>query len=433
MRLSKKLLVFCFSVFAVFAIGACKSKKSIPQNAAYPVNAVKVLKTDLPFDMQFPAQLAGSLDVQVRAQAGGILKAMLYEEGSYVTQGTQLFQIDDEPYKIALEKAEADLAQAQSVETQTKKDYKRMEYLHKRDSISQKDYDDSVAAYNSAKANAKSAQAEADNAKMNLKYTKVTAPISGLTGIAAQSVGSLISPAGDSGLLTTMVQTDPVFINFYMPSNQFVALAKDFAVGKVVTGDKNASPVLVQIVLSDDSVYPQPAKIIYFDNSENPDTSSIFVRAALPNPENQRLLIPGQFVRVNLLGINYNNELVVPDSAVLATPAGEIAYVINQDNVLEARPVKGQLKNGVYMIESGLKEGDIVVLDGLIKVRAGEKVTPVMKEFAIQVKDKQQPENTKNIPGVSSGKETEVIIKDVPVVSEIPLVSESVSEDVNNE
>ncbi|MCL2390291.1 MAG: efflux RND transporter periplasmic adaptor subunit, partial [Endomicrobia bacterium] len=358
MRLSKKLLVFCFSVFAVFAIGACKSKKSIPQNAAYPVNAVKVLKTDLPFDMQFPAQLAGSLDVQVRAQAGGILKAMLYEEGSYVTQGTQLFQIDDEPYKIALEKAEADLAQAQSVETQTKKDYKRMEYLHKRDSISQKDYDDSVAAYNSAKANAKSAQAEADNAKMNLKYTKVTAPISGLTGIAAQSVGSLISPAGDSGLLTTMVQTDPVFINFYMPSNQFVALAKDFAVGKVVTGDKNASPVLVQIVLSDDSVYPQPAKIIYFDNSENPDTSSIFVRAALPNPENQRLLIPGQFVRVNLLGINYNNELVVPDSAVLATPAGEIAYVINQDNVLEARPVKGQLKNGVYMIESGLKEGD---------------------------------------------------------------------------
>ncbi|MCL2485602.1 MAG: efflux RND transporter periplasmic adaptor subunit [Endomicrobia bacterium] len=431
MKFLKIFSVFCFSVFLVFSVSSCKNKKNVPQNAAYPVNAVKVLKTDLPFDMQYPAQLAGSLEIQIRAQVGGILKAMLYQEGSYVTGGTQLFQIDDEPYKIALEKAQAIFEQAQSVETQTKNDYKRMEYLHKRNSISQKDYDDAVAAYKSAQANVKSAQAEVDNAKMNLKYTKVAAPISGLTGISIQSIGSLILPAGDSGLLTTMVQTDPMFINFSIPSNQFVNLAKEFTEGKIITDEKNVSPILVQIVFSDGSAYPENAKIVFFDNSENPDTSSILVRAVLPNPQGQRLLIPGHFVRVNLLGVSYKDELVVPDSAVLETPAGAIAYVINQNSILEARPVKGQLKNGVYMIASGLNEGDNIVLDGLIKVRPGEKVTPVMKEFAIQVKDKNQPETAANIPGSYSQTETEVIIKDIPV-SQIPLVSGSVEETTNN-
>jgi len=432
MRLFKSFVVLCFSFLIAFAVSSCGSKKPAPVAIAFPVNAVKVLKTDMPFNMQYPAQLAGSLEIQVRAQVGGILKAMTYREGSYVKRGTQLFKIDQEPYKIALEKAQASLMQAQSAAMQARNDYKRMVYLHKRGSISQKDYDDSVAAYDSAQANLKAAQAEVNNAKMNLRYTKVEAPISGLTGISAQSIGSLISPADASGLLTTMVQTNPMFINFSMPSNEFVTLARYFAKGTVATGGKNTEPILVQIVLPDGSIYPQTARIIFFDNTTDPNTSSIMVRAALPNPQNQRLLIPGQFVRVNLLGVSYQNALVVPVSAILQTPGGDLAYAVNKDNVLEARPVTGQRRDDVYMIESGLNEGETIVLDGLIKVKGGQKVNPIMKEFSIQVADrsKKQPATADNIPGAYSEKQTEVVIKDVQM-SKIPLVSESVSEKVN--
>jgi len=429
MKFLKGFLIFIFSAVIVFAVSSCGSKKPTPAAIAFPVNAVKVLKTDLPFDMQYPAQLAGSLEIQIRAQVGGILKAVMYREGSYVKRGTQLFKIDQEPYKIALEKAQASLAQAQSAVIQAKNDFKRMDYLHKRDSISQKDYDDSVSALAFAQANLKAAQAEVNNAKMNLRYTKVEAPISGLTGLSVQSIGSLISPAGDTGLLTTMVQTNPMFINFSMPSNQFVTLARYFAKGKIVTGDKNTAPVLVQIVLPDSSIYPQTARIIFFDNTTDPNTSSIMVRAALPNPQHQRLLIPGQFVRVNLLGVSYKDALVVPVSAILQTPGGDLAYVVNKDNVLEAQPVTGQRRGDVYMIESGLNEGDTIVLDGLIKVKAGQKVIPIMKEFAVQVATLKGPATADNIPG-SYERQTEVVIKDV-AVSKLPLVSGSVSESVN--
>ena len=231
-----------------FIFGGCKDKK--PAEApAVPVNAVAVVQQDYPWLMEYPAQVAGSLDVQIRAQVGGILQARLYDEGEFVTAGTQLFQIDDKEYKVALEKAQGSLAQAKAEVKRTQRTYQRMKTLRAQNAVSQQDYDNALSAYETAKANVQVAEAGVNNAQINLDYTKVTAPINGIAGKEAQTVGSLISAAGESGLLTTMVQIDPLYVNFSMPGRQFEKLSQGYRQGDIVLGDEEKQKILRYIVV----------------------------------------------------------------------------------------------------------------------------------------------------------------------------------------
>ena len=325
-------------------LAACGSDKKTQEAAPIAVNAVEVIEQDLPWNMEYPAQVVGSLDIQVRAQVGGILEARLYNEGEYVEAGTQLFQIDDEPYKVALEKASGALAQAQAEEKRTRRTYTRMKNLRADNAVSQQDYDNALSAYETAKANVQVAQAGVNDAQINLGYTRVTAPISGITGKEAQSAGSLIAPDGASGLLTSMVQINPLHVNFSMPSSQFNQLAAGFNAGQISLGDttKDTPPedeqayrdadandvsVYVEAILPNGNLYPERGKIIFFDSSENVQTSSLEIKAEFANPEHRRLLMPGQFIRVRLVGVVYKNAVLVPTSAVLNTAQGLIAYV----------------------------------------------------------------------------------------------------------
>ncbi len=179
--------VMALGLATVFVSGC---KKSTAGGAAAPtmVNAVEVVQQDLPWDIEYPAQVAGSLEIQIRAQVGGILEARLYNEGEYVEEGKQLFQIDDKQYKVALEKAQGALAQAQAEERRTQRTYARMKKLRADNAVSQQDYDNALSAYDTAKANVQVAQAGVNDAQINLGYTKVTAPISGIAGKETQSV-----------------------------------------------------------------------------------------------------------------------------------------------------------------------------------------------------------------------------------------------------
>lgn len=391
------------AVFAVLAgllfTGACKKKAAAPAQPVQPVNAVKVIKADLPWNIEYPAQVVGSLQINIRAQVGGILESRLYNEGEYVQEGTQLFQINDKEYKVALEKAQGTLAQAVADEKRTKRDYNRMQKLRADNAISQKDYDDALSAYEAAQANLQVAKAGVSNAEINLGYTKVTAPISGIAGKEAQSVGSLISPAGETGLLTTMVQINPLWANFSMPSRQFEKLASGYMSGQIVLGDgvnpdkvnpgvyretpADQAPIYVEAVLANGKLYPQKGKIIFFDSTENAQTSSLAIKAEFPNPRNSRLLMPGQFVRVRLIGATYKDAVLIPSSAALNTPQGLLVYVVDDNNTLSARPIQAELQDGMYIVTDGLKGGETVVYNGLIKVKPGMQVKTEMKEFKL--------------------------------------------------
>ena len=381
---------------ALFASG-CKKAETSGALPAPVVNAITVVQKDLPWDIEYPAQVAGSLEIQIRAQVGGILQARLYNEGEYVAEGTQLFQIDDKEYKVALEKAQGTLAQAQAEERRTKRTYARMKRLRADNAVSQQDYDNALSAYETAQANVKVAQAGVSDAEINLGYTKVTAPICGIAGKEAQSVGSLISPAGESGLLTTMVQINPLYVNFSMPSRQFEKLSAGFVSGQISIGteeqqDKLAAdqyrrtaaadaPLYVEVLLNNGKIYPEKGKIVFFDSTENTQTSSLAMKAEFANPKNSRALMPGQFVRVRLVGATYRNAILIPSSAVLNTAQGMLAYVIDANDTVTSRPIQAQLQDDMYIVTDGLKAGDRIVSEGLIKIRPGQQVQVQMRPF----------------------------------------------------
>ncbi len=383
---------------AVVLFAACKNKEAAAP-AAVTVSAVKVLQQDLPWNIEYPAQVAGSLEIQIRAQVGGILQSRLYNEGEFVTEGTQLFQIDDSEYKVALEKAQGSLAQAQAEERRTYRTFKRMKTLRASNAVSQQDYDNALSAYETAQANVKVAQAAVEGAQINLGYTKVTAPISGIVGQAIPSVGSLISPTGESGYLTNMVQINPLYANFSMPGSQFAQLAQGFLSGQIAFGnmqvgqqekaaeeykdkDVNDAAVYVEAIMPNGEVYPQRGKIIFFDSSENAQTSSIAMKAEFANPKNSSLLMPGQFVRVHLVGATFKDAILIPSSAVLHTAKELLVYVVDANNAVEARPIEADLQNDMYIVTKGLKAGDIVISEGLSRIRPGQTVQVQLQEFS---------------------------------------------------
>ena len=390
----------------ILAFAACK-KHEAAAPAAPVVSAVKVIQQDLPWNIEYPAQVAGSLEVQIRAQVGGILQSRLYNEGEYVTEGTQLFQIDDAEYKVALEKAQGSLAQAQAEEKRTYRTFKRMKTLRASNAVSQQDYDNALSAYETAQANVKVAQAAVEGAQINLGYTKVVAPISGIVGQAIPSVGSLISPTNESGYLTNMVQINPLYANFSMPGSQFNQLAQGFVSGQIAFGnmkaggpastpeeeqaqaeeyrnkDVNELAVYVEAVLPNGELYPQRGKIIFFDSSENTQTSSIAMKAEFANPNNSSLLMPGQFVRVHLVGATFKNAILIPSSAVLHTAKELLVYVVDANNMVEARPIEADLQNDMYIVTKGLQAGDVVISEGLSRIRPGQPVQVQLQDFAV--------------------------------------------------
>ncbi len=374
--MKKNNLLIGFVSVLLFLSG-CKEKKSV-QMAAPVVSVFKVAKQNVPLNIEVPAKITGSLEIQVRAQVGGILKSRSYKEGEFVHQGAKLFEIDEAPYRAVLTRAQGNLAQAESELKRTTRDYKRMEKLHKSKAVSQKEFDDSLSAYERAQANMKVAEGALHEAEINLGYTEVKAPISGIVRKEAQSVGNLISPSGESSLLTSMVQICPLHANFSISGSTWSEIGKGFQSGRVRLA--KTDDVKVQVVMADGTIYPQEGKIIFIDSSEDNQTSSISAKAEIPSTAAQKMLMPGQFVRVRIIGHEYKDALVVPATSLISTQAGFMVYVVRDDKTVEVRPVKAEVIDNKAVINEGLKENESVICEGIIKARPGQPVTPVFDE-----------------------------------------------------
>ncbi len=361
-------------LIALFIFSGCKEKKSIPTVAPI-VKAIKVKKESIPLHIEVPAKITGSLEIQVRAQVGGILKSRTYNEGEYIQEGKKLFEIEPSPYEATLTRAQGSLAQAQSELRRTSRDYERMQKLHKARAISQKEYDDSLSAFERAEANVKVAEGVLHEAEINLGYTQVKAPISGIVRKEAQSVGNLISPNGESSLLTSMVQVCPLHANFSISGTVWSNLAKSYTTGKISLAEKN--DVKVEVIMSDGSIYPEYGKIIFIDSSEDNQTSSVSVKAEIPSNEKQKILLPGQFVRVRIIGAQYRDVLTIPASSLISTDAGFNVYVIKTDKIVEVRPIQAEIVGNKAVVSNGLKENEVIVSEGIIKARPGQPVTPM--------------------------------------------------------
>ena len=369
-RTLKLLTVTLFGVTLLSACGGDKPKEGGPgamAGMAAPVSVIEAQPTKVMTSIEVVGQTEGAKEVEVRARVGGILLQRTYEEGASVKAGQKLFQIDRAPLEIALAQARATQVEAQARVDQTTRETARLKGMLAQNAISQKEYDDMVSSSAIAKATLLAAQARVRDAELNLSYAQVTAPIGGITGRAQKSEGTLVSTGSDS-LLTTIVQTDPIWVRFSIADNELDKLPKRQVNKASVKG--------VQIVTADGGA-PLPGKLNFAASSIDPKLGTLQLRAELANTENG--LLPGQFVRVKLITGERDGVFLVPQTAVLSSDKGKFVFVVGPDSKAQPRPVQtGDWQGKDWVILGGLKAGDKIITDNLMKVRpdAPVKIQP---------------------------------------------------------
>ncbi len=329
-----------------------------------PVSVIKVQPTTVPISAEAVAQTEGAKEVEIRPRVGGILLKLLYEEGTAVKAGQPMFLIDPIPYQNALAQAKAQLAEQKARIEQTRREENRLQDLLVMESISQREYDNAVSDNAVANAALQQAEVRVREAKLNLSYTTVTAPVKGVSGRRLLSEGVLVE--ANSSLLTTVIQLSPIWVRFSLSDNELVKLGGYLSEQNVQN---------VTLILPDGTEYDQRGELNFAARQIDPSLGTQQLRATFDNSE-QRLL-PGQFVRVRVTTGEREGVFLVPQTAVQTSDLGRSVYVVNEKSEAVMRPVvTGRWIGKDWVILEGLKAGDKVIVDNLIKLRSGTPVSP---------------------------------------------------------
>jgi len=367
------LLLVCTAL-----LSACRSEAVPETQPLVEVSIETVAPVSLPLSLSYSGHTAGSREVEVRARVSGILLARRFEEGKPVAQDQILFQLDPEPARAALAQAQAELAMQRAQATQAKRESDRIVAMASQGLVSQLQRDQALSIAEIAAANRLAAEARLRKAELDLSYTQVRAPIAGLASNEARSEGSLVTAGSESSLLTRIVQADPLYVEFTVPDFEAATLRVGLAKSQA---SASAQKVTARIELADGSVYPEVAQLTFLDNAVELRSGTVAARAIVRNPD--RLLLPGQFVRVRIEGLKMENVLSVPRKAVLTNGNGHYVWVVGDKNIAEQRQVDLGATVGEHaIVKNGLQYGDRVVIDGIVKVAAGERVNVLMPALA---------------------------------------------------
>lgn len=339
-----------------------------PPPGPLAVNIVTVEPKDVPITVEYLGQTEASQTVPVRARVSGVLMERGFEEGRVVTEGQVLFRIDREPFEIALRRAEAGLQSAQAVLTRAERQVRRFEKLAAQQQAAANELEQAQESLGVAAAQVATQRALIEQARLNLGYTTIASPITGVIGMRQQDVGSFVGPAPEAEpVLATVRKVDPLYVRFSVSERDLLRWQRMTEQGMV--RDVAVEDLTVTVVLPDGREFPHPGRINFVDVAVDPSTGTAVIRSSVPNPD--RTLLPGQFVQVRIGGASRLGAIAVPQSAVLQTPNGAAVYVAD-GGVAQMRPVTtGGWSNGEWIIESGLRSGDRVVTDHLVQMRPG--------------------------------------------------------------
>lgn len=352
---------------------ACDRHAPAPTpKAPHPVGVVTLRSQSLPVNSALPGRVSAFRVADVRPQVSGIILQRNFVEGSHVLAGESLYQIDPASYQAALDSARGDLAKATAAATQAHLTSNRYRALIKTHYVSQQDYDTAVANAQQADAQVQAQKAVVRQARINLNYTKVTSPISGIIGQSAVTEGALVTE-NQSSALATVQQLDPVYIDVTQSSDDFLALKNEMEKGQIKQQHGQAD---VMLQLDNGRLYPRKCQLEFSDVTVDQTTGSITVRAVCPNPDNT--LLPGMFVRAHLTEGVRTDVLLVPQQAITRTPRGDAtAMVVDSHNQAQLRRVQAaQATGNQWRVTAGLSAGDRVIVTGQLMLRPGMTVEP---------------------------------------------------------
>src|SRR6195952_1679939 len=365
-----------FAIIASMALSACEQNSFV----APPPPKVEVavpLQRPITRYLEQTGNTAPIKNVDLVARVQGVLQSINYQDGTFVKEGTTLFTIEPETYKLKLEQAQAAEAGAQASVKQAESDFKRQSDLVQRQAVSQATLDNSTSARDNAQANLQQAQANTKIAQVNYGYTNVVAPFDGIVSAHLVSIGELVGAASPTQL-ATIVALDPIYVNFNVNEQDVLRVREEARRLGMTANELKSLPV--EVGLQTESGYPHKGNLDYASPTINQSTGTLAVRGVLPNPD--RVLLPGYYVRVRVPVDQQQNALLVPDVALGSDQAGRYVLVVNGDNVVEQRKVQaGPLEGGLRVIESGLKGDDKVVVAGLLRAIPGQKVDPQLQKI----------------------------------------------------
>jgi membrane fusion protein (multidrug efflux system) len=357
--------VAAVAALALFVAGCGKRGDQGGAPPPAEVAVAEVTRGNVPTLLEYTGRAVGSREVEVRARVSGILLERRYEEGSDVRQGELLFRIDPEPYRAAAAQARAELGVAQARLDEARRQRDRILPLFAQNAASQRQRDEVVSQFEVAQANVAAAQARLRTAELDLGYTEVRAPIGGLTSREVRSEGSLVAAGTESSLLTRIVQTDPIYVEFSVPEAEAAGVRRATIAGR--------ASLDVQLLADDGSAPRTGGKLSFVDTSVEQASGTVRARAVFPNADRQ--LVPGQFLRVRVEGVAAEDATSVPRRAVMTSAQGSFVWVVGQGEVVELRPVRLAGESGDRaLIGEGLQPGERVVVEGVLKVRPGDKV-----------------------------------------------------------
>lgn len=364
-----------FSVLAAASffgfLSGCSNTNAAPAPPPLSVQVATVVQQDTPIYSEWVATLDGYVNAQIQPRVSGYIIKQNYKEGSAVNKGQVLFEIDPRPFKAALDQAQAQLHQAEAQFGKARLDVERDTPLAQARAIAQSQLDNEIQAKLGAQAQVEAAKANVEQAELNMEWTKVTSLVSGIAGIAQVQIGNLVGP---NSVLTAVSQVDPIKTYFTVSEQEFTEFHRRFPTEATVEEQRKRIPL--QLLLTDGTVYGQPGRISFADREVNPATGAIRIAGMFPNPNN--LLRPGGYGRIRASVRTHNGALLVPQKAVIELQGNYQVAVVGDDNKVNIRPVTiGERVGEMWIVNDGLKAGEHVVVEGVMKVRDGATVKPV--------------------------------------------------------
>ena len=355
---------------AIVLLGAACEEPAAVEPSPPEVYVTEVVQRDVPVYLELVGQTEGFQDTELRARVEGFLNSMTFREGSFVKQGAVLYEIDRKPLEALLAQARADQATAQTRLAKADNDVKRYTPLVAKQAVSQQELDDAQAEQDAARSQLEAAKANVEKAELDLSYTRITAPISGLIGTTEVKPGSLVG-RGENTLLTTISQIDPILFTVGVTEADYLKIARRAAdrIGNAPTATG------IQLTLSDGTVYPHQGKVGVVDRAVDPTTGTLGIQIEFPNPE--QLLRPGQYGRARALLETKRGAMLVPQRAVQEMQSLHSVALVGADNKVMFRSIKvGPRVDAMWIVEDGIAVGDRVVVEGLQRIREGLTVAP---------------------------------------------------------